>query len=325
MTLKEFKTPIMVIGIPVAFAFVFRFAFGFSGLESLWSIMTLTFFMSLPYGVGVLTIYLSSSDKAKSKRYLIFCPWIPIFIFLIVTLVFAIEGWACWIMVFPIFLFFASLGGLTCGYFKLKKSKRTNNLHISAVIILPFFIGPIEKGIGDIPGFYRADTSIDINASKEKIWSNVTSVKEIQPDEDRGRLTNFLQLPRPIRAELNYEGVGAKRAAIFSGGLVFDETVLKYEHEKMMNFSIHANPYEIPSTTFDEHIVVGGAFFNVLEGTYILEQISSDQYRLHLYSEFKLTTTFNFYASLWGKWIMQDIQENILQVIKRRSECKDAR
>jgi uncharacterized ferritin-like protein (DUF455 family) len=87
-----------------------------------------------------------------------------------------------------------------------------------------------------------------------------------------------------------------------------------------MHFTIRANPYNIPSTTMDEHIVVGGAYFDVLDGTYELEPLADNRYRLHLYSHFKLATSFNFYASWWAGWIMKDIQNNILQVIKRRAE-----
>jgi uncharacterized ferritin-like protein (DUF455 family) len=87
-----------------------------------------------------------------------------------------------------------------------------------------------------------------------------------------------------------------------------------------MVFSIKAYPHEIPSTTMDEHVVIGGEFFDVLNGTYELEQLSADTYRLHLYSKFKMNTTFNFYASWWAGMIMKDIQNNILQVIKSRAE-----
>ncbi|MBC8173614.1 MAG: hypothetical protein H7X71_06895, partial [Chitinophagales bacterium] len=117
-----------------------------------------------------------------------------------------------------------------------------------------------------------------------------------------------------------FEGVGASREAIFSGGLTFHEKVLSYDDEKQMTFSIKAYPHEIPSTTLDEHVVIGGDFFDVLDGTYELQKINNYTYRLHLYSHFKLTTTFNFYASWWAGWIMKDIQNNILQVIKERAE-----
>jgi hypothetical protein len=223
-------------------------------------------------------------------------------------------------MIAPLFLLFASLGGLTGRYFKRRKSSNSNRLHISLAVLLPFFIAPIERAIGDIPGFYKAYTSIEIEANPSFIWNNVTRVRQIEPSEDSRSLNRFLQIPRPLRAELDFEGIGAKREAIFEGGLIFDEKVISYEHLRHMKFSIRANTYNIPSTTFDEHVLIGGEFFDVLEGTYDLEKLSEGRYRLHLYSEFKMTTSFNFYASVWGKWIMEDIQGNILKVIKNRSE-----
>ena len=87
-----------------------------------------------------------------------------------------------------------------------------------------------------------------------------------------------------------------------------------------MKFSIKPNTAEIPSTTFDEHVLIGGEYFDVLNGTYRLEEVGSGMYRLHLWSEFKLNTTFNYYSGLWATWIMKDIQNNILRVVKMRSE-----
>lgn len=87
-----------------------------------------------------------------------------------------------------------------------------------------------------------------------------------------------------------------------------------------MVFSIRANTFDIPSTTLDEHILIGGKYFDVLDGTYELEKLGENKYRLHLYSNFKMNTTFNFYSGLWGKIIMKDIQNNILKIEKKRAE-----
>lgn len=101
---------------------------------------------------------------------------------------------------------------------------------------------------------------------------------------------------------------------------MFHEQVTDYEDLRRMRFTIKAHPYEIPSATMDEHVVIGGNYFDVLDGTYVLQKLNTNTYRLHLYSHFKLTTTFNFYAAWWAGWIMKDIQNNILQVIKQRVE-----
>lgn len=224
-------------------------------------------------------------------------------------------------MILPVFLIISSFGGLYGGYLKNRHTERSGRLDISLLILLPFLTAPLESIIKTIPGKYEAYTYIDITQSTpDKIWSNVTKVKEIKEDQDKGWLTKLLGFPRPVKAELNYDGVGASREAIFSGGLTFHEKVLNYVDKKKMQFSIKAFPYEIPSTTMDKHVVIGGDYFDVLDGTYELQKINKTTYRLHLYSHFKLTTTFNFYASYWAGWIMKDIQNNILQVIKQRAE-----
>jgi hypothetical protein len=312
------KNTLIAIGIPTLYAVVLRLFFGIDNWNELFSVMSVTFLFLLPTIVGALTVYLSSTEKAKSIAYRIFTPWIPVFLFLIITLALAIEGWACWLMILPIFLIAASIGGLLGGYLKIRK--RNDRLNISLLVLLPLLIGPIESMIETIPGTYKAYTYIDINAPAEKIWDNVTRVKEIPIDQDKGYLTRLLGFPRPVKAELDFEGVGAYREAVFTNGLVFHETVTEYKDNEKMVFTIKAYPHEIPSTTLDEHVVIGGDYFDVLNGTYELETLPNGLNRLHLYSHFKMNTTFNFYAGWWGKWIMKDIQNNILQVEKKRSE-----
>lgn len=312
------KKTLIAIGIPTLYSIVLRIAFGVKDWNELFSVMSITFLFLLPTIVGALTVYLSDKSKVENKLYRIFTPWVPIILFLIITLVLEIEGWACWLMILPVFLFAASIGGLIGGYLKLKK--RNDRLNISLLILLPFLISPVEQLIEKIPGTYKAYTYIDINSSADKIWENVTRVKTIEKEDDTGYLTEFLGFPRPLKAELNYKGVGAYREAVFTNGLIFRETVTEYVENKKMVFSIKANTYEIPSTTLDEHILIGGKYFDVLDGTYELEKIEEGKFRLHLYSKFKMNTTFNFYAGWWGKIIMKDIQNNILKVEKKRAE-----
>lgn len=317
---KNFLRIIAITLIPVCVALLYHLLFSYNALDDLYGVMTVSFLFGVPMGLGALTIFLSRVEHVKSRAYRIMMPWLVVVIFMIVTLFFKTEGWGCWVMALPLFMLMSSVGGMIAGHYHLKDK---NKVQVSLVLLLlPFVVSPIEHLIGNIPGQYKADTQIDIHAPATKIWENVTRVREIPASQDKGWLTKAMDFPRPVRAELDYLGVGGVREAIFTGGLVFHETVTEYQEQQKMVFTIKANPYEIPSTTMDEHIVIGGEFFDVLNGTYELEQLGKDYYRVHLYSHFKLSTTFNFYAGLWAKWIMQDIQDNILQVLKTRCEKK---
>lgn len=317
---KKFKNFLIVILIPTIYAIALRLIFGIKDWNEIFSVMSLTFLFCLPTIVGALTVYLSKIEDARRLSYRVFMPWLPVFLFLFATMLLQIEGWACWLMILPVFLIAASVGGLLGGY--LKTRNNNDKLSISILVLIPFLVGPLETLLHKIPATYTAYTSIEINAPAETIWNNVTAVRKINEEEDKGYLNEILGFPRPVEAVLNYKGVGAYREARFTKGLVFHESVKEYEENKKMVFSIKAYPYEIPSTTLDEHVVIGGDYFDVLDGTYELEKVSQNKYKLILYSKFKLNTTFNFYAGLWAKWIMKDIQNNILQVEKKRSESQ---
>jgi len=316
--MPKLLTVIKIIAAPVLYALALRFLFGIVTWNEVFSMMSVTFLFFLPSIVGILTVYLSKPEHVVQMSYRIFIPWLPILVFFLITLAFAIEGWPCLVMILPIFLIAASIGGLLGGY--LKSRKKSNTLNISILVLLPLLSAPIESLIGVSEKEYKAYTFIDINSPAEKIWSNVTRVRAIPKEQDTGWLTKLLDFPRPVKAELNFEGVGAYREAIFTNGLVFHETVIAYSPLKKMSFTIKAHPHEIPLTTMDEHLVIGGKYFDVLTGTYELEQLNERTFRLHLYSYFKLSTSFNFYASWWALAIMKDIQNNILKVEKYRAE-----
>lgn len=311
--------PLLIIGGITLYAIAVRLFFGVRDLQGFVAVLSLTFLVCLPAIIGLVTVYFfSDSEQAQDWTYCFFMPWAPISFFMLLTLLTGLEGWACWLIILVPMLITASLGGLLGGYLRTRQHDRTQVL---TLLLLPFVVAPIESRFDTPARAYRADTFIDINAPADVIWRNVTRVRAIPESQDTGWLTRLLGFPRPVEAILNYEGVGAYREARFTNGLVFHETVTGYVDRQNMVFSIKAYPHEIPAATLDEHVVIGGRYFDVLTGTYELEKRGPTTYRLHLSSQFVLHTRINAYASWWATWIMQDIQHNILRVEKLRSEA----
>lgn len=65
---------------------------------------------------------------------------------------------------------------------------------------------------------------------------------------------------------------------------------------------------------------MGSRFFDVLEGEYSIEPVAPGRVILHLASTHRLSTHFNLYSGLWTDFIMRDVQESILEILKRRCE-----
>jgi hypothetical protein len=126
--------------------------------------------------------------------------------------------------------------------------------------------------------------------------------------------------PASIGSELVGEGIGAVRYATFEKGVLFVETINEWDEPHRLSFSIHADTKNIPPTTFDEHVIIGGKYFDVLSGTYWIEDIGNGDVTLHLSSEQRLSTRFNFYSHFWTEYLMANLQNYILEIIKKRCE-----
>lgn len=130
------------------------------------------------------------------------------------------------------------------------------------------------------------------------------------------------RVPRSNRATLSYEGIGGVRHASFAKGVLFIETIDVWEPKDRLGFTIAAQTDKIPATTLDEHVTVGGQYFDVLRGEYRLEPLTADVTRLHLSSRHRVSTDFNWYAHIWTDAVMSDLQKRILHVVQQRCQAQ---
>jgi len=285
-------------------------------------IITFSFLAVVPFAMGYLSVhqYLQYSEPKSHRWYKwLFLPWLSVLLMLVGAFVFALEGIICILFASPIMLVFSLLGGIAArliwGRFK-RRSPGT----ISA-FALPLLLLAVEAHIPALFQVRTVETDILIHAPSAVVWNNIKSVQAIQPTELPGSWVSSIGFPKPIAATLSHEGVGGVRQASFTGGLVFTETVNEWVPDSDLLFSIHADTESIPPSTLDEHVTIGGDFFDVLEGEYRLEQ-RPEGVLLHLSSRERLSTHFNPYAGLWTDAVMRAIQKQILAVIQKRCESQ---
>ncbi len=282
-------------------------------------LMSISFLFVVPFVIGIITAYYNDTVTSSRKIVVLIMPFFTILGFITPTVILGVEGLICALMAIPIFALMALIGALIgVTIFERRKDK----LLISIFVLAPFLIAPIESQFGLHEKIFTEQTTITINASEDKVWKHITRVSEISTQENNYSLFQFMGFPRPIQAELDTVAVGGVRKAIFDRGLFFTETVTEVVPNKILAFDIKADPNSTPPSALDEHVMVGGKYFDVLEGKYEIEKISDNQINLKLTSKFRLSTSFNFYSGFWSKIIMRDIQNNILQIIKQRSEVQ---
>jgi hypothetical protein len=215
----------------------------------------------------------------------------------------------------PIMLFFSSIGGLVMHAIS---GRHRTGATLSA-LALPFVCGAIENRLPVPDSLRTARSEIAISAPPAVVWAHIERVSAIEPSELRPSLATRLGFPAPIEATLDHEGVGGVRRATFAGGVLFLETITEWDEPRRLSFAIDAQTETIPPATLDEHVTIGGPYFDVLQGTYTIEP-RGDGCVLHLESRLRVSTTFNAYAGPWADALMRSIQEQILAVIRTRCE-----
>jgi hypothetical protein len=227
------------------------------------------------------------------------------------------EGWICAVMFLPVGLVLSSLGGTIAGLIALhQRTERIGDITVACVVLLPFLFAPWESSILSHRVVRTVEDVIEIKASSDAIWEQIKTVAPIQKAE-------LVPFPDPIAATLSAEGVGGVRRASFTGGVLFIETVDVWEPGHRLAFSIRPDTAHIPHTTLDEHVVVGGPYFDVLRGEYRIEPLADGKVRLHLTSWQHVSTDFNWYAHLWSNAVMSDLQKIILYVVQQRAEAQN--
>jgi hypothetical protein len=281
-------------------------------------VMTVSFLALGSLVIGLLTVWVAERAARRSFGLWIVIPWPAIMLVCAISILFRIEGFICVVFALPVGFFFSSIGGLIAGLIARKTHARPGT--IACVAVLPFLLAPAETCLHGPVETRTVSSEIRIHAPAVTIWRNIERVPAIAPAELRPTWAHRIGFPRPVEATLSYEGVGGVRHATFEHGLRFIETVTAWEPEHRLAFGIRADTAHIPPTTLDQHVTIGGRYFDVLDGEYRLEPLPNGDTLLHLTSHQRLSTDFNGYAGLWSDAVMQNLQTSILEVIQHRCE-----
>jgi hypothetical protein len=307
------------VAIGIAYGLFIGAGIRFHFLSGAIGVMSVAFVVLMPLAMGYVTVFYIERHQPQHWALWIVLPWIPVVFATLATMAVLWEGMICAVMFLPLAMIISSIGGVIAGAIaRSRRTRRVEDVSVACMILLPLLVGPWEQKIFNQKDVRTVESVIDIQAPPDVVWRNIERVPAITPEELEPSWSRSIGFPPPVEATLSREGIGGVRHATFGGGVLFIETIDVWEPQRQLSFSIQAD--QIPTTTFDEHVTVGGAFFDVLRGEYRLEQLANGTTRLHLLSRHRVSTDFNWYAHLWTDAIMADLQWTILKVVRKRCE-----
>jgi len=156
-------------------------------------------------------------------------------------------------------------------------------------------------------------SDIDINGQPEKVWDNITNVKIEQFSDPL--IFKLLDIPKPLRAEIIFEGKGGSRIAYFGTGKCFMQKILVWKPFKEYSFSF--NPEKGFKVCYLFELSAG--VFRIPSGAYFLTT-NSNSTNLKLITNYSIDKRLYFLFNLPVRLILKIFQRYLLTSIKKNSE-----
>ncbi len=324
------------LGAGVAYGLTTRAAFGLQELSAVFGTLSAGFLCLTPFALGALTVFFAPAHYRRSWFYAGFMPWLSCALFVTLAAIFTWEAWICLVMAAPILAVMSSVGGVTMTvlFHVFDQSDERGpgidergpgipmpcvNL-LLALLFSPYLVTPLERRFPPPDSLHTVHSTLVVNASAETVWRNIIRVPPFAPAEMRESFFHRAGLPRPLEATLECEGVGCTRRGHWEYGLAFDGLITEWQPNVGFTVQLTADTRSIHDARLPLHDI-DGPHFGMVDDRYFIEPLGDGRVRLHLYSTYRLATSFNAYGSLWTDFLMRDIQGDILRSIRDRCEA----
>ncbi len=279
--------------------------------------MSLAVLIGTPLVVGAISVY-GLKDETPTVQQMASVPLIAIGLMLAGSAITLLEGSICIAIMAPLFLLVSSIGGVLMGL-GLRWVKGSKHKLLS-IAFLPFAIFMSEDSIELTNRKIELTQSTIIQAQPMTIWQEIVTAKEIRSDELPFSLVHLIGVPKPLEG-VNVQSNGEEiRYTRWEKGVNFKAKVIDKEELRFIKWKYIFHEGSFPKGTMDEHVAIGGEYFDLQDTAFKLEPIDHQHTRLTIIAHYRVSSRINFYAVPVSKLLGKDFINVILTLYKNRSE-----
>jgi hypothetical protein len=195
-------------------------------------------FVGLPFFVGLASVLLYGYREPRSFGACVTVAVAAVGILGVGLFLFAIEGAICILMAAPIGAVLAFVGASIGWAIQMQtRASDTSATYLALSLAMPLLL-LADASQPEQPPEYRVETSIDIDAPRERVWNEVVAFSELPPPTE---IVFRAGIAYPMRAEIDGRGVGAIRRCVFSTG-AFVEPIEVWDEPRRLEFSVASEP-----------------------------------------------------------------------------------
>ena len=294
-----------------------RLAFSGKPGVAAYEAMMASFIYLCPLLVGVVTVYVAERIQRRSWAYYFWAPFLANLLFVAGTLFANIEGLICAVVIAPLFALLGGVAGLIMGAV-CRVTKWPKQVLLS-IGILPFALGAVEAELPLPVRIGIVERSVLVDAAPEEIWRQILNAENIRPAELDHAWIFRIGVPLPLAGVTRDTADGAVRRVTMGKNVYFDEMVTDSREPSFIRWVYRFHEDSFPPYAFDEHVVIGGHYFDLVDTAYTLTPRGT-QTELNVRMRYRVSTQFNWYADPVARILLGDMEEANLNFYRVRSE-----
>jgi hypothetical protein len=306
------------IGLGALAGLLLRFVFSGTAGDPYVAMMA-SFILGAPVMVSVVTVYLAERAARRTWGYYFVAPFVANLLFVVGTLLVEVEGWICAIVIVPLFAVVGGFVGLAMGAI-CRFTHWPRRAIVSSVALLPLLGGALEQHV-DTTNLERVQQrEMLIAAAPEDIWRVLIDTRDIHPGEVERAWMYRIGVPTPRAGRGDFRDGEHLRHITMGKGVHFDQVATAWEENRRVTWRYRFAKDSFPPGALDDHVRIGGQYFDVTECTYSLTPMTGGT-RLTIRMSYRVSTHFNWYAAPVADWLVGDFAGVILDFYAKRASA----
>ncbi|WP_431266129.1 SRPBCC family protein [Roseateles chitinivorans] len=310
------------------YGLLMRLAFGGLTFVSPWLnfssdtafVMSTGFVLMTPVVLGAVTVYVMRAAPGRpgpTWMQVVFVPWGAAALMMVGAMVTLLEGAICVVILSPVFLVLASIGGVLMNL--VLKTTRVGTLQFGVLAALPLLFTAVEGPL-TVERWQRIDRSVVVETAPDRVWSEIVAARDIHPEEFPRTWIHLIGVPRPVEGVNHATPQGEVRESRWERGVHFLGRVTERVEGRQLAWRYEFSPDSFPPGTMDDHVVIGGRYFDLGETRFTLTPLDATHTRLDIEAHYRVTSSINVYAVPVADFLGRDFVDGLLTFYKRRSE-----
>ncbi len=132
---------------------------------------------------------------------------------------------------------------------------------------------------------------------------------EIQESQYAGSIAQKIGMPTLKSGALRRAYGGYLRRSFSGKNIYFDEPIIEQVPNHYLRWGYQFYPDSFPPGSMDEHVVIGGEYFDLLDTDFTLTPLPDGKTQMRIRIGFRVSTGFNFYAVPAAKLVLGNFAE----------------